>query len=104
MLTGEVGHHRASRSLDGVVGKVEEPEADNVDGGGVPAGAGERAAVLLGVTHAPPDVRREPDNNHLALPEHQHPSSSVKNKQTRRNLYCQYAVKYRKQRNRNAKV
>jgi hypothetical protein len=35
--------------LDGVVGEVEEPEADNVDGGGVPAGAGERAAMLRGV-------------------------------------------------------
>jgi hypothetical protein len=52
--------------LDGVVGEVEEPEAHDVDGGGGPPGAGERAAVLLGVAEVAPDVRREADHQHLA--------------------------------------
>lgn len=51
--------------LDGVVGEVEEPESDDVDGGGGPARAGERAAVFFGVAEVSPDVRREANHEHL---------------------------------------
>ena len=62
---GSVSRRRRTY-LDGVVGEVEEPEAHDVDGGGGPPGAGERAAVLLGVAEVAADVRREADHQHLA--------------------------------------
>lgn len=58
--------------LDGVVGEVEEPEADDVDGGGGPARSGERAAVLFGVAEVAPDVRREANHEHLDGPPASH--------------------------------